>query len=118
MIIRTGILGNRAEKLAKQFLKKNGLKLLEKNYRSRFGEIDIVMQHKDYIVFVVVRHRKSNTFGGALESVDKHKQKKLRNTAELYLTQHKRNDNPCRFDIICVNGDINNPEVDWIQNAF
>jgi len=118
MIIRTGILGNQAEKLANKFLKKNGLKLLEKNYRSRFGEIDIVMQHKNYIVFVEVRYRKSTDFGGALESVDIHKQKKLRNTAELYLIQHKKNDTPCRFDIIYINGNLNNPEINWIENAF
>lgn len=117
-MILTGILGNQAEKLAQQFLKKQGLKTLHNNFHCRYGEIDIVMQDQDYLVFVEVRHRKSANFGGALESVDKHKQRKLRNTAEHYLIKHKKNDTPCRFDILCVNGDLNKPEIDWIQNAF
>ncbi|MDB4512234.1 YraN family protein [Arenicella sp.] len=92
--------------------------LHQKNYNCRFGEIDIVMQDHNYLVFVEVRHRKSNLFGGALESVDSRKQKKLRNSAEHYLIKHKKTDSPCRFDILCVNGDLNNPEIDWIKNAF
>ena len=117
-MILTGILGDRAEKLAVKFLKRKGLKLHQRNYHCRYGEIDIVMQHSDYLVFIEVRHRKSNGFGGALESVDSRKQKKLRNSAEHYLINHKKNDMPCRFDILCVNGDLNKPKIDWIQNAF
>lgn len=117
-MIQTGILGDRAEKLAYQFLKKQGLTLQQKNYHCRFGEIDIIMQHQDYLVFVEVRHRKSNKFGGALESVDARKQKKLRNSAHHYLNRHKKTDSPCRFDILCVNGDLNHAEINWIQNAF
>ncbi|MCL4122981.1 UNVERIFIED_CONTAM: hypothetical protein GTU68_063356 [Idotea baltica] len=112
------MLGDRAENLAYRFLKKQGLSLHQKNYRCRFGEIDIVMQDSDYLVFVEVRHRKSNNFGGALESVDSRKQMKLRKSAEHYLIKHKKTDTPCRFDILCVNGDLNKPEIDWIQNAF
>ena len=111
-MILTGILGNRAEKLARQYLKKQGLTLLETNFHCRYGEIDIVMRDQDYLVFVEVRHRKSSKFGGALESVDSHKQRKLRHTAEYYLIKHKKNDTPCRFDILCVNGDLNKPEID------
>ncbi len=114
----TGMLGDRAEKLAQNFLRKKGLKLHQKNYHCRYGEIDIVMQHQDYLVFIEVRHRKSSNYGGALESVDKRKQNKLRNSAEHYLIKHKKTNTPCRFDILCVNGDLNKPEIDWIQNAF
>lgn len=117
-MILTGMLGNRAEKLAAQFLKKQGLKLLQKNYCCRYGEIDIVMTDVDYLVFVEVRYRKSSDFGGALQSIDQHKQKKLRNSAEHYLIKYKKNDTPCRFDILCIDGDLNKPEIDWIQNAF
>jgi len=117
-MILTGTLGNRAEKLAYQFLKKQGLKLVQKNYHCRFGEIDIIMLDSDYLVFVEVRHRKSKQFGGALESVDDRKQRKLRHSAEHYLKRYKKTDSPCRFDILCVNGDLNKPQIDWIRNAF
>ena len=63
-MILTGMLGDQAENLAYRFLKKQGLSLHQKNYRCRFGEIDIDMQDSDYLVFVEVRHRKSNNFGG------------------------------------------------------
>ncbi len=117
-MILTGILGSRAEKLALNFLKKQGLKLIQKNYSCRYGEIDIVMQDSDYLVFVEVRYRKSMQFGGALASIDQRKQQKLRNSAEHYLNHHKKVDTPCRFDILCINGDLRKPQMDWIQNAF
>lgn len=121
-MIKTGILGNRAEKLAAKHLGHQGLTLIEKNYRCKLGEIDLVMKHKaayeEYLVFVEVRHRKSQSFGGALESVGQHKQTKLRRAAEHYLVHHKLTDCAARFDILCVNGDLNKPEFEWIQNAF
>ncbi|MCL4157394.1 UNVERIFIED_CONTAM: hypothetical protein GTU68_064803 [Idotea baltica] len=117
-MILTGILGNRAEKLACRYLNKQGLELVQKNYHCRYGEIDIVMRDDDYLVFVEVRHRKSMHYGGALASIDKRKQQKLRNTAEHYLNRYKKTDAPCRFDILCVNGDLNKPQIDWIKNAF
>ena len=117
-MIQTGILGTRAEKLALSFLKKQGLKAHQQNYHCRFGEIDLIMLDQDYLVFVEVRHRRSQEYGGALESVDRRKQGKLRRTAEYYLIRSKKTDCPCRFDILCVNGDLNSPDIDWIQNAF
>lgn len=117
-MIRTGMLGDRAEKLAHKYLRKQGLKSLTQNYHCRFGEIDLIMQDKDYLVFIEVRYRNSQQFGGALESVDRHKQAKLRRTAETYLLKTKNHDCPCRFDILCVTGNLNNPEIDWIKNAF
>ena len=114
----TGILGNRAESLALKYLRKSGLTLVERNFNSRYGEIDIIMQQRDYLVFVEVRYRKNQNFGGALESVDSRKQHKLRRTAEYYLQKNKRTDSPCRFDILCVAGDLKSPNIDWIENAF
>lgn len=117
-MIKTGILGNRAEKLAAKYLTSKRLKLVEKNYRCKLGEIDLVMQHADSLVFVEVRHRKSRQFGGALESVGHHKQAKLRRAAEHYLMHNKLNDCAARFDVLCVNGNLNNPDYHWVQNAF
>lgn len=117
-MIQTGILGTRAEKLALKFLKKRGLKFKDNNYHCRHGEIDLIMQDQDYLVFVEVRYRNSQQFGGALESIDGHKQRKLRRTAEHYLLRTKMNDCPCRFDILCLNGNLLTPEYLWIENAF
>jgi putative endonuclease len=76
------------------------------------------MRDGSYLVFVEVRHRKSQKYGGALESVDLHKQRKLRKAAEYYLIRNKKTDSPCRFDILCVDGDLTEPKYNWIKNAF
>ena len=114
----TGILGNRAENLALKYLRKRGLKLETRNFSCRYGELDLILRDQDYLVFVEVRYRKDQRFGGALESVDSHKQAKLRRAAEFYLIKHKHSDTPCRFDILCVAGRLSQPDYDWIQNAF
>ncbi|NND80831.1 MAG: YraN family protein [Gammaproteobacteria bacterium] len=114
----TGTLGNRAEKLALDYLRKQGLSLLEKNYRSRFGEIDLIMRQNDYLVFVEVRYRKSGDYGGALASIDQRKQRKLRRTAETYLQRHKASDQACRFDILCLQGELDQAQIEWLENAF
>lgn len=117
-MIQTGILGSRAERLALKYLKKRGLTLHTQNFHCRYGEIDLIMWDADYLVFVEVRHRKNQQYGGALASVDQRKQGKLRRTAEHYLVHSKNTDCPCRFDILCVNGSLYKPEYDWVQNAF
>ncbi len=113
-----GILGSRGEKLALNFLKKQGLRLYEKNYHCRYGEIDLIMWHEDYLVFIEVRYRKNKLFGGALESITQAKQDKLRRSAQDYLIRTKNNATPCRFDILCLNGNLKAPEYQWVENAF
>lgn len=114
----TGIRGNRAEDLALKFLRKAGLKLLQRNFSCRLGEIDLVMSDQEYLVFTEVRYRKREDFGGALESVDSRKQAKLRRTAEFYLQKHNLTDQACRFDILCLSGELSRPDFNWLQNAF
>ncbi|GHA05765.1 UPF0102 protein [Arenicella chitinivorans] len=116
--IGTRATGNHAEDLAVRYLRKRRLTLVERNYFCKVGELDLIMMHFDYLVFVEVRHRRDNHFGGALESVDQFKQAKLRRAAEHYLQATKNTDCPCRFDILCVNGNLNQPEFEWIRNAF
>ncbi|RBP49851.1 YraN family protein [Arenicella xantha] len=116
--IGTRAKGNRAEDLATNYLVKKRLVVVTRNYYCRVGEIDIVMRDKDYLVFVEVRHRKRGDYGGALESIDYFKQTKLRRAAEHYLVTTKTSDCPCRFDILCVNGNLSNPSFEWISNAF
>jgi len=93
-----------------------GLVKLDKNYRCKLGEIDLIMQHEDTLVFVEVRLRSHPAFANAAESVTIRKQQKIIYAAQHYLQQHRLTDKAiCRFDVIgfCKNGD---PE--WIQNAF
>jgi len=117
-MIKPGILGSRGERLALNFLKNKKLRLQEKNYHCRYGEIDLIMWDQLYLVFVEVRYRKNNLFGGALESVDFRKQTKLRRSAQNYLNNSKNNEHPCRFDVLCISGDLNKPDYQWVKNAF
>ncbi len=104
-------------------LRSQGLKLIDSNYSCRYGEIDIIMLDKKVLVFVGVRFRKNNNFGGGLESVTTSKQQKLRRTAELYLQQHTQYEN-ARFDVVSMskNNQTNKNRqeytFEWIMNAF
>jgi len=90
--------------------------LLTKNWRCRSGELDLIMRDKDTVVFVEVRYRRSNRFGGAAQSVDSHKQRKLARSAQQFLQQHSLlNSSPCRFDVIAMSAGTS-PQ--WIKNAF
>ena len=110
--------GALAEKRAINYLVRRRLRLLEQNYHCRYGEIDCIMQHGEYVVFIEVRYRSRSDFGGALYSVDQHKQRKLIASAQHYM-QHKGLANtPCRFDIITVTGNLRLPKIDWLRNAI
>jgi putative endonuclease len=110
--------GDRAEDLALNYLRDRKFKLEQRNFNCRYGEIDLIMWDQSYLVFIEVRYRSSNKYGGALESIDHYKQAKLRRAAEFYLVKTKRTDCACRFDILCINGNLNNPDYEWIANAF
>ena len=107
--------GKQAELLAENYLKKQKLKLLEKNYRSRYGEIDLIFNDKGTIVFVEVRLRSNAQFASASESVDYYKQKKIIATAKHYLLQHP--DSACRFDLVVLDR-LDIKRLDWIKSAF
>ncbi len=106
--------GNDAEDAALAFLRDQGLHLVVRNYRCRFGEIDLVMREGNTLVFVEVRMRKNARFGGAAESITAHKQKRILAAARHYLAQSKAVP-VCRFDaiLLCENNPIN-----WIRDAF
>ena len=96
--------GKAGENLAISFLEKQGFKIIEKNWRfSRMGEIDIIAEDKNTLVFIEVKARSSNLFGDPLESVDEKKFNKIQKLAEIYLSQIT-NDNydGCRFDLIGI----------------
>jgi putative endonuclease len=95
-------------------LQQHGLKLIARNYRCRFGEIDLLMQDGETLVFVEVRMRSSTDFGGAAASIDARKQAKLIRTAQHYLATLARVP-PCRFDAV-LSGSSDN--LEWVKNAF
>ena len=114
--------GEDAEAACCAYLKSQGLKLLETNFRCRYGEIDIIMLDKKTLVFVEVRFRKNNCFGGGLESITMAKQGKLRRTAELFLQKNTRYEN-ARFDVVSMskNNQTSSRQqynFDWISDAF
>ncbi len=107
--------GQAAENLACEHLINHGLKLVERNFRCRQGEIDLIMEEKNNTVFVEVRYRSNTSFGGSAESVDYRKQKKVINAASLYLQQNpKRAAKAARFDVVAINGN----HLEWIKDAF
>ena len=111
--------GFEAEKLAAIFLTNHGLKLVVQNYHCRYGEIDLIMKDAKTLVFVEVKLRSNNQFGGAAVSITPQKQQKLILTAQHYLqTQAQIIDEPaCRFDAILMNkADLQH--IEWIRNAF
>lgn len=95
--------GQKAENLAAAFLQAKGLAIIEKNFRAKVGEIDIVAKDRDEIVFVEVRARSSRDFGGAAASVGGAKRRKLIKAAQLWL-QARGWDGACRFDVVAVDG--------------
>ncbi|MDC0598502.1 YraN family protein [Gammaproteobacteria bacterium] len=111
--------GQRYEKLAMRYLKKQGLRLLEQNFYSASGEIDLILMDADILVFVEVRFRENSRYGNALESVTYSKQKKILNTAKLYLLKRGLYGTvPCRFDVVGLHKINNAVEFQWIKNAF
>lgn len=109
-------LGNTGEILAQKFLKKQGYKILEKNYSNKIGEIDLICYNKkeDCYIFVEVKTRSSLEFGSPAEAVNFHKQNKIRKTAEVYLLYNKLIDKKVQFDIV----EVLNDKINHIKNAF
>lgn len=107
--------GRRMEKQARRLLEKSGLETLAHGYRSRYGEIDLIMRDGDTLVFAEVRYRKTSRWGDALETIDRHKQEKIIATAQTYLLENKHQ-GPVRFDVIGYTGEHEQPR--WIKNAF
>jgi putative endonuclease len=108
--------GIEAERFAEAFLRQHDLTLLQRNYRCRFGEIDLIMRDGAVVVFVEVRMRKNTVFGGAAASITPDKQQKLVCTARHYLSSLKT-EPPCRFDAVLLSGD-NGRNIDWIKDII
>ena len=107
--------------MAAAYLQKKKYKLLASGYRCRFGEIDLIVADKTYLVFVEVKLRKNSKFADAMEFVDQRKQNRIRTTAEVYLSQNPTELQP-RFDVIEIYApegtDTRKPEIHHIEEAF
>ena len=111
--------GGSAERIAENHLARHGLKLVARNYRCRYGEIDLIMQERDITVFVEVRLRRApgeRDFGGAAASIGPRKQARLIAAAQHYLAGMKQLP-PCRFDAVLLN-QLNDADIEWIKDAF
>ena len=124
-------IGAQAEQFAILYLQRHGLRLIVQNYHCRFGEIDLILQDGESIVFVEVRLRSSSAFGGAAASIDSQKQRKLICTAQHYLAKLAYIPQ-CRFDAVLIQSPaifsklahntaeivFQDANVEWIKNAF
>lgn len=108
--------GALAEQWAAQYLQQQGLQPVAQNYRSRFGEIDLIMRDGKTLVFIEVRLRRNAGFGGAAASIDTHKQQRIIRTARQYLAGLPHTP-PCRFDVVLMD-DAQGKQAQWLRNAF
>ncbi len=106
--------GTQYEERAAEYLIAQNYQILERNYRIRSGEIDIIARDGTVLVFTEVKYRKNEESGNPLEAVDIRKQKKIINVARYYLYQKKYGDVPCRFDVIGICGS----HIEHIKDAF
>jgi putative endonuclease len=110
-------LGRAGEELAGEFLSKKGYKVLEKNYRTYFGEIDLIARDRDVIVFIEVKTRSDESFGRPFEAVHPRKREKMRKSA-LWFLKRFREEVPARFDVLSISVEDGNPRIEHIEDAF
>jgi len=110
--------GAQSESLAARLLKQRGYRILETNYRTPLGEIDIIARDRDTIVFVEVKARRSLGFGGPKWAVTPKKQRKISMVALYYLKTTRQSQAKARFDVVAIRSLVEPPQVEIIQNAF
>lgn len=115
------IFGQAGEDAAVAFLKKQGYRILEKNYRVPVGEVDIIAEHKKTVVFIEVKSRADKEYQAPIEAVTPHKQHKIIQTAQSFLARNRVVDRAIRFDVVSITGDPENPDswtLELIADAF
>jgi putative endonuclease len=110
--------GQKGESLAAWYLKQNGYKIIEQNYRSHLGEIDIIAKEKKTIVFVEVKARKSVRYGSPKWAVTPKKQRKISMVALYYLKATRQTDAKARFDVVAITDNRDEPRIEIVKNAF
>jgi len=111
--------GQAAESEAERHLRRKGYRILDRNVRSFYGELDLIAEHANVLVFVEVKARRTSMYGGAPYAVDQRKQARLIRLASHYLAQHGLRNKACRFDVLlCTGGAAKPSEIEHIENAF
>jgi len=108
-------IGEQAERVAADYLRRKGLQLIEANYRCRWGEIDLVLRDRRTVVFAEVKLRRSDSFGGTAYSVGPRKQERIIAAARHYLARQK--ETQCRFDVVLLEC-LDPLRIEWIRDAF
>ena len=109
--------GTAAEELACRYLEAQGLALVMRNFRCRWGELDLIMRDGEQLVFVEVRSRRYTRYGTPAESITRAKQQRLLRAAAFYL-QYQQLDLPCRFDVVAILQPNGEAHMEWIRDAF
>jgi len=112
------LLGKEGERLAEQYLKKKGYKIVERNYRCRGAELDLIVLDRRVIVFVEVKTRTGHGFGSPFEAVEFRKQQKMIQAAQYFLNERKLHQRDARFDVVGISWPGDEPLVEHIENAF
>lgn len=108
-------MGADRERQAAEYLERQGMRIVERNYRSRQGEIDLIGWHQGFLVFVEVKYRRDTSKGYAMEAVDGRKQRRICRVADYYRYSHRIDDSiGVRYDVVAIQGE----EINWIRNAF
>ncbi len=112
-------LGRLGEEAATRHLQRLGYRILARNYRRRFGEVDIVARHRGQLVFIEVKTRRSSRYGSPFEAVDRRKQRQLVLVARDYIARHHLEDEMARFDVVAVTGEADGRvHVEVLEDAF
>lgn len=112
------ILGKEGERIAELYLKHKGYKLVERNYRCSAGELDLIVLDRRVVVFVEVKTRSGHGFGSPLEAVEFHKQRKMIQAAQYFLSEKRLHQRDARFDVVGISWPGREPVVEHIENAF
>jgi putative endonuclease len=112
------VLGKEGERIAEQYLKKKGYRLIERNYRCAAGELDLIVLDHRVVVFVEVKTRTGHGFGSPFEAVEFRKQRKMIQAAQYFLAEKKLQQRDARFDVVGISWAGRDPMVEHIENAF
>jgi len=112
------VLGKEGERIAEQYLKEKGYKLIERNYRCAAGEVDLIVLDRRVIVFVEVKTRSGHGFGTPLEAVQPRKQRSMMLAAQFFLSQKKLHQRDARFDVVGISWPAREPVIEHVENAF
>jgi putative endonuclease len=110
--------GKAGEEAAVQYLRQHGYRILERNYRCRFGEIDLIARDGSVLAFIEVKTRRSHMYGPAAAAVTWRKQRHLIKASQTYLVHQKKAHDLCRFDVVTVDMDAPHPHIELIKDAF